>query len=519
MSDSRIVKTRFQYYHLANAVLFGNLIAGLIGDQMGTTFFMHRYMPGEEPPEALLKLIYDYITYIAVILTVLATLWYEHPIRRCLKTYYRGGTPPAELLERARRRVLNEPLVLTLLEALIWGGSSLAFYVMGSEGGFGVGVACGLITVILAFFWMEHMNQHHLIPVFFADHPPSQVKGAVKIRLWGRFIALIFSVCVVPLIFIQVTIQWYQYFLSLPEADPVTLFYRLADAITTESLFFLFTGLGLAWFMVLNFKRLLNDIIRVLEAVKKGNYGERAMVLTTDEVGYAGERLNAMTQGLAEREIIKDRFGKYVDRRIRDEILSGKIPLDGELKQATILFADLRNFTPLVAVSDPKELIHVINAYFNEMAQAIEAHGGLILQFIGDEVEAVFGAPAPLENHETAAVKAALEMRARLAALNQRFEAQDIAPLEHGIGIHTGQVLAATIGAADRAAYSLLGDTVNLASRIQGLNKEFKTDILVSRRVADALVQTFPLRAMPEVRVKGKTDPVQVYALDGPGHP
>ncbi len=516
MSDPRPVTSWFQYLHLANAVLFGNIIAGVIGDYMGTILFQHRYIREVEPDPQLLQFFYNYLSYGALGVTIAFTLWYERPVRNCLKQYHRGRIPHVDLLARARKRVLNEPYVITLVEALIWGSSSLLFWALGSRTALVIGMGCGMITVVLAFFWMEHMNQHHLIPVFFPKGRPSEVKGAVHIGIWGRFAALIFAVAIVPFSFIQLTIFRYRQLWQDADIDRLTLMDSFARAITSETLTFLFTAMGLSWLMAANLRQPLREIIRVLEAVKKGNFRERAQVFSTDEIGFAGESLNTMCHGLAERELIKDSFGKYVDHRIRDEILAGRIPLDGEIKQATILFADLRNFTPLVAVSDPKELIHVLNAYFNEMAQAVTTHGGLILQFIGDEVEAVFGAPVPSSNHETAAVQCALEMQDRLMTLNARLANQGRPELKHGIGIHTGQVLAATIGSDQRSAYSLIGDTVNLASRIQGLNKRFNTQILVSEKVAAAAGSVAALTPMPRVTVKGKPDPIRVFAVATP---
>jgi len=177
----------------------------------------------------------------------------------------------------------------------------------------------------------------------------------------------------------------------------------------------------------------------------------------------------------------------------------------------------LRNFTPLVAVTPAKDLIYMLNSYFNEISQVIDRNGGLILQFIGDEVEAVFGAPVAGEANEDAAVKTALEMRDRLDLLNKRFRDRGMPPIAHGVGIHTGPVLAANIGSAYRSAYSLIGDTVNMASRIQDLTKRFKTDILVSREIEAVLRNQYEFIAMPETRVRGKVDPVIVYSLPVPG--
>ena len=208
---------------------------------------------------------------------------------------------------------------------------------------------------------------------------------------------------------------------------------------------------------------------------------------------------------------IMDAFGKYVTHEVRDQILEGRIPMDGESKDVTLLFADLRDFTTLAESTPPKEVVKIINGYFSEMAEAIGMNNGLILQFIGDEIEAVFGAPADLDDHPTHALRAAIEMSKRLLVVNQKLEQQGYGPLRHGIGVHTGNVVAANIGSEDRLSYAMVGDTVNLASRIQGLNKKYGTEILVSSTSVSRLSAHFPLEKLPATTVKGKKAPVEVY--------
>ncbi|MDZ7696084.1 MAG: adenylate/guanylate cyclase domain-containing protein [Deltaproteobacteria bacterium] len=210
---------------------------------------------------------------------------------------------------------------------------------------------------------------------------------------------------------------------------------------------------------------------------------------------------------------VKNTFGRYVSREVRDEILSGRIPLDGEMKEVTVLFADLRDFTPMVASTPPKDVVNIINRYFEEMAEAIRQHKGLVLQYIGDEIEAVFGAPVPAPDHRRLAVRAAISMRSRLRVVNQRLVQAGYKPLRHGIGIHTGAVLAGNIGARDRVAYSLVGDTVNLASRIQGLNKQFGTDILISAETKAGMDESIPVQELPPTAVKGKTVKVVIFEV------
>ena len=179
----------------------------------------------------------------------------------------------------------------------------------------------------------------------------------------------------------------------------------------------------------------------------------------------------------------------------------------------TILFADLRDFTPWVEKSDPRQVVRDLNAYFSEMEAAIRSHGGLVLQYIGDEIEAVFGAPVADPAHAAHAVSTALEMRRRLAAWNAARRTAGDTPLRHGIGNHTGPVIAGNIGSAERLASTLVGDAVNLASRLQSLTKELGCDILVSADTRRHLDGDFALMPLPAVRVKGKSDEVEVFRL------
>ena len=213
------------------------------------------------------------------------------------------------------------------------------------------------------------------------------------------------------------------------------------------------------------------------------------------------------------KKMINETFGKYVSHEVRDEVLSGRIPLDGEKKDVTVLFADLRDFTPLTDSMPPKEMVTILNCYFTEMAPAILYRHGSILQYLGDEIYAVFGAPIPLSDHPRQAVGAALDMRQRLIKVNRLLEKQGHVLLSHGIGIHSGSVVAANIGCSDRLSYGLVGDTVNLASRIQGLTKRFNTDILVSAQSRACLGDEFSVAELPATFVKGKNSPAEIYKV------
>jgi adenylate cyclase len=247
--------------------------------------------------------------------------------------------------------------------------------------------------------------------------------------------------------------------------------------------------------------------------VERGDLDARARVVSNDEIGGVAEGFNRMLSGLKERDFVKDTFGKYVTREIRDEILSGRVGLEGELREVTVLFADLRDFTPWVEATEPREVVRDLNRYFGEMEAAVRQQGGLVLQFIGDEIEAVFGAPVAAADHAARAVRAALDMRARLDALNAARAAAGKRPLRHGIGVHTGTVLAGNIGSGERLSYALVGDTVNLASRIQDLTKTAGADVLISATTRAALAGAVAVTALPATRVKGRSAEVEVFAV------
>jgi class 3 adenylate cyclase len=217
-----------------------------------------------------------------------------------------------------------------------------------------------------------------------------------------------------------------------------------------------------------------------------------------------------------ERAWIHDVFGRYVAHDVRDAVLSGEAPLDGAIRDVSVLFADLKGFTSLNELHDTRLVVELLNAYFREMSLAVNEEGGLVLQFLGDEVYAVFGAPVENDAHPSQAFRAACKMRARLAALNERHEGQGKPALRHSIGIHSGPVLAASLGAPDRQTYLLVGDTVNVASRLQAFASERGEEIVLSAdthaRLDPETRDAAPLVRLEPVRLKGKENPVGAFS-------
>lgn len=261
------------------------------------------------------------------------------------------------------------------------------------------------------------------------------------------------------------------------------------------------------------FSRPINELRESTVTIGQGDFNHRITIERNDELGDLGLAFNRMAEGLAESKMIRETFGKYVTPEIRDEILSGRIPLNGERREATVLFADLRGFSSYVEENPPEEVIKSMKAYFTAMQKAIRRCDGLVLQYVGDEIEVVFGVPLRDERHAEKAVAAALEMRRLLESVNNDRVNRGLMPFRHGIGIHTGVVLAGNTGSEDQLSYSLIGDTVILASRIQELTKEFGCDILVSEETAKRLRKGFDLKKERPQMVRGRSTPILVYRV------
>jgi adenylate cyclase len=505
------------------ALGLGNIAANLAGILVVELLDSVMLSSGTRSSIPAIRVIFPAFLTAAFLLVAGFQITYERPIRQALRGMLLGAELPAKTLARGRRRLLNAPYVLMLVDLVIWCTAALVFSqavaTMPEARHVATMVAMrallvGLITVSAAFFLLDHMIQHRLAILLFPEGGLSRVKGVVKSRLIVRLMALIFTTVIVPFAAVLLTLRGSAWVLAQGLRPADVILERIQVVVAMEAAIFVATACALTGLLTMSLGLQFKEIREVLREVAHGRFNRRVVVTSNDEMGYAGDFINEMIKGLRERDLIKETFGKYVSEQVRDEILRGNIPLDGEHKEVTVLFADLRNFTPLVESTPPKQVVGLINGYFKEMSEAIQQEGGLVLQFIGDEIEAVFGAPLPLEDHPQRAARAALDMRQRLTRLNRELAGQGYPRLEHGVGIHSGQVVAANIGSPDRLSYALVGDTVNLASRLQGLSKEFDADILLSSVTAASLGPEFRLRPLPATEVKGKSEPVRILALE-----
>lgn len=257
----------------------------------------------------------------------------------------------------------------------------------------------------------------------------------------------------------------------------------------------------------------LQELVAGMREVLRGNLQYRSRIERGDELGFIAKSFNEMIDGLEERELIRDTFGRFVSHDVAEAVLAGRVPLQGERRDVSILFQDIRGFTSLSERLDPAVLLRLLNQFFTEVVAAVEAEGGVVKQFLGDGVMALFGAPQPHVDHATRAVRAALGIVNRLKGLNETLQEQGIGPLEIGVGIHSGPVVAGLIGPDNRIEYGVVGDAVNLASRVEALTREMQATILVSRNISEQLGPAFTLGRTATMVVKGKTQPVEVVEV------
>ena len=261
---------------------------------------------------------------------------------------------------------------------------------------------------------------------------------------------------------------------------------------------------------------------------------EAALALTlplTLAVQFAEEKLISR-EAHAQRERMMQLFSSYVDPQVAETIWQRRheLSLGGEERVATVMFTDIRGFTHLSANQPPALVLHWLNRYLAAMDEVIREHGGFLNKFIGDGLMIIFGLPLSQGTQQDArrAVDCALAMIARLERLNAEPEPHEknsrhthppSPPLRIGVGIHTGSLMAGSIGSASRQEYSVIGETVNLASRLESLNKQFHTEILMSVETRDLVAPSFPrLVALGEAKVAGLDLPVSVYTLPAAGH-
>lgn len=247
------------------------------------------------------------------------------------------------------------------------------------------------------------------------------------------------------------------------------------------------------------------DMNNIRTAMNRGAFDFVTKPIDFDDMRATIEKAIQAVGALRERQIIRDLFGRYLPTGVADAVLENEGVLEPQTKEATILFADIVSFTAFVEGHSPTDVVVTLNEYFSVLVEIIERYGGVVTQFLGDGILAVFNVPVAVENHQQRAVEAAIEIQQTVGT--SMFNGQQ---LECRIGLATGNIIAGNVGASERLSYTVYGEAVNLASRLEQLNKKHGTSILISSMTADETTG-IDLKEVGKVDIRGSTSRVSVY--------
>lgn len=270
-----------------------------------------------------------------------------------------------------------------------------------------------------------------------------------------------------------------------------------------------------AFYIARTVTRPVNALVDAARGVEQGDYTRTVQLGQRDEIGELAVAFNRMLKGLAERDKVRDLFGRFVPRAVAEQAIAGDAVLGGEDRQVTVLFSDLRNFTSFSERRSPQEVVSLLNTYFTRMSEVVERNHGMVDKFLGDGVMAIFGAPTASEDDAGNALQAALDMRAALEQLNEVFAGQGLPRLDIGIGINTGVMVVGNMGSPSRYNYTVIGDGVNLAARIEGLTKrkEYNARIIATDATVRTARRSFNTRTLGLVEIRGRQEQVMLHAI------
>lgn len=480
---------------------------------------------------------------------------------------------PQDLRKKCKSRLLYSPLVTgTVLPFTIIAGIILEylFLAFGLNDGFKTMLTLTLLLKIdaaifagvLMFSWQKYRVQNYFLThVFFPEELRSRLPALqdmkLKLRIWSvSLVTIILPILIVAiLISTSLSIHKKPASLNTPQLELLLGEYIIAaeqldlkselinwlnkegfkeideivyiNAINTPILILgliicilsiLIYSIVLMHFFITNITRPLNELRLRMQETMKGNYKSFVVVRNNDEVGELAEGYNKMLTGLEEREKLKGLFGQYLTREVSEEILNGRVKMGGDYFDATVMFSDIRGFTAMSEKMKPEEVLSFLNTYLEKMIEVIVKHGGIIDKFMGDGILAIFGVPLRTDSHSGQAFLAAMDMKNALKELNKTREESGLLPIRIGIGLHSGQVIAGNIGNSHKTEYTIIGDTVNLASRIEGLTKVYNTSLLISDStfslLPDEMKENLSMESIPDVIVRGKSETVQLYKLN-----
>lgn len=368
--------------------------------------------------------------------------------------------------------------------------------------------AAGVAFLAQAALLVAHIDAHlskqkKLIESLYSPEELSGLRPGFSLPIYIKISSLVFAFAIIPFLLIYLLflnrVPWDVF------AEDLGMLLFLSGVLLLTGVSTIYNGLQVP----------LNGLISKMKRVAGGEF-VKTRIYFSDEVAYLKSGFNDMVDGLKEREELQDTFGKYLSIEIARELIKNKkVKLGGEDMEAAVMFCDIRNFTPLSEKLSASELVDFLNNYFHFITPPITANKGVINKFIGDAVMAIYTPLLGSDDYAADAVRAAVGMRKALAEFNASGKAPGV--VEFGIGIHSGKLVGGNIGTSARLEYTFIGDTVNIASRLESRTKDYNTDILVSEaahmKAGASLGGGIAFAPLGKAALKGKAEPVEIYKV------
>jgi class 3 adenylate cyclase len=462
----------------------------------GTVILLGTYYDASFEEHALLMAIAIVLTGISITFGLIRILPRMDPIRDWI-----AGKRSKEETERAWEAAVGLPLALTRDEMLIplFGvvlpATAAAVAIFGLPWlGFFPLFAAGIVAVTYGAILHHLTLEIGLRPVLIEINravPPSLANRVAAVPLRIRLLAVLPMINVIT----GLTVA------ALAGADSLGVAVLAAIGVATT------ISLELTILLTRSIMQPLADLQEATDRVSDGDYDAEVPVTTADEIGELAASFNGMVTGLRERERIRHAFGTYLDEEVAEHILSDGFDEGGEAVEVSILFCDVKDFSSYAATAPAADVVACLNTLFEVVVPVIAAEGGHVDKFEGDGLMAVFGAPQPFPDHAARAVRAAIEIDRLVNREGQggRFEL--------GVGVNSGRVLAGSIGGGGRLNFSVIGDAVNVASRVEAATRILGDDVLITEATHELLEEDFGLTPCGEHSLRGIERPVGLYAI------
>jgi len=429
-----------------------------------------------------------------------------------------------------QRRTVSAPLIIAAVGFLPWLVSGIVFPIatIVQFGRWSPELASqqiisplvnGFLAAAIIYLILDALFRALVVPRVFPRGGLTDVPGAMALGVRGRLVIFLLAVAFTPLFTVLGLIR--------ASAAHVALGASATDVLaaltrTSQITFAVYVVLGLSFTLLLarTLTAPLAAAAGALRRIQQGDLTARVQPTASDEVGVLAEGVNTMAATLHEKDRILQTFGRIVEPAVRDHLLGAELHLGGQLRHATILFSDLRGFTAISEQMAPAEVVATLNRYFSAMADWVRACGGFVDKFMGDAMLVVFGLFETDGNAAgraaSEAIRCALGMQERVTALNAKRHDAGEWPLVISVGVDSGEVLAGTIGAEDRLEFTVIGDVVNVAARLQEVGKQRGVPVLISEttvRLAAAAGGPPPLAAIDTIPLRGRRGAVRVYGI------